>query len=75
MTIKNQSLRKAIYSKFDTQAECARKLGWDRQKLSYIVNGQRLPSLEDTVQLARVLDISVDALTQKILLQKSQICD
>jgi transcriptional regulator with XRE-family HTH domain len=75
MHVEKSSLRELICSKYDTQSECARQLGWDRQKLSYIVNGRRLPSLEDTVQLAKALDVSVDVITQKILIKKSHICD
>lgn len=69
--MKENNLKELIKGKFASQAECARELNWSRQKLSYIVNGQRLPSLSDASELARVLGVTVDALSEKVLFGKS----
>lgn len=55
-------LRGMIYSHFRTEAECARRLGWTRQKLNYITNGKRLPDIRDVNVLAKALDVEVGKL-------------
>lgn len=65
------SLEELIYSKYKSQASCAKALGWPRQKLNYIVTGQRVPSLQDSIDLAEVLQVSIGVISQKILSNKS----
>lgn len=55
-------LRGMIYTRFKTEAECARSLGWSRQKLNYITNGKRLPDIRDVNQLAKTLDVDIGRL-------------
>ena len=45
-----------IYAKFKSEAECARKLGWNRQKLNRITTGKSLPSITELNELANVLE-------------------
>lgn len=59
---KMNELRGMIYSHFRTEAECARQLGWTRQKLNYITNGKRMPDIRDVNVLAKALDVEVGKL-------------
>lgn len=45
-----------IYAKFKSEAECARKLGWNRQKLNKITTGKSLPNITELNELANVLE-------------------
>lgn len=38
-------LRGMIYTRFKTEADCARQLGWPKQKLNYITNGNGCQTL------------------------------
>ena len=51
-------LRGLIYSKFNSEAECADALGWSRQRLNKITNGKKEPDLEEVQALANVHDVS-----------------
>ena len=55
---KNLDLRGKIYSKFNSEAEMARELGWTRQRLSKITNGHRVPTLFEVDDLANALGCS-----------------
>ena len=63
--------RGMIYSRFENEAACARKLGWPRQKLSKITNGTKEPDVAELAGLAGVLECSVDELAQIFLQFKS----
>ena len=64
-------LRGMIYSHFESEAACARAIGWKRQKLSKITNGIKEPDVSELAELARALECSVDDLVQIFLTQKS----
>lgn len=57
---KNKQLRGLIYGKFDSEADCAKEMGWDRRKLNKITNGDTQPSVADVCALAKCLNTSVD---------------
>lgn len=64
-------LRGAIYSRFRNEAECARAMGWNRQKLSKITTGRKEPDVEEIVQLANTLGISLESMVNIFLRNKS----
>lgn len=47
-----------------TIGQAAKIVGVERQTLSAAINGQREPSLSETVALARLLDVPVDQLLE-----------
>ena len=55
-------LRDMIRDKFLSDAACARKMGWSRQRFHPIVSGKRLPNVRELNQIAAVLERSVDEL-------------
>lgn len=71
MEKKIAELRGAIYSNYPSEAACARELGWPRQRLSKITNGEKEPNIEEIVSLARVLGKTVEDVVQIFLRHKS----
>jgi len=55
-------LRGMVYAKFRTETACAAALGWPKQKLNYITNGQRAPSIRDAWELSTVLEVDLGEL-------------
>ena len=51
-----------IREKFRSEAACARKMGWSRQRFHPIASGKRLPNVRELNQIAAVLERSVDEL-------------
>lgn len=47
-----RNLSSIIHSVFNTEAECAKHIGWDRQRLNRIVNGQKEPSISETYAIS-----------------------
>lgn len=68
---KVRELRGIIYGKFDSEAQLADSLGWNRQKLSKITNGQKEPDLTEINELATALKITVEEVAQIFLRHKS----
>jgi len=66
-----RALRGLIYSKYDSESECAKSLGWNRQRLSKITLGQKEPSIDELNSLSGVLDVSVGELAEIFLNNKS----
>lgn len=64
---KNKQLRGLIYGKFDSESECAKKMGWDRRKLNKITNGDTKPSISDVYELATCLGTTVDFMARIFL--------
>ena len=50
-----RTLNGMIHGVFNSEAECAKKLGWDRQRLNRIVNGQKEPSLSEAAAISAAL--------------------
>lgn len=55
---KNFDLKGRIHSKFNSEAEFAKAIGWTRQRLSKITNGHRIPTLLEVDILATALGCS-----------------
>ena len=56
--LKNLDLKGRIHSKYNSEAEFAKAIGWTRQRLSKITNGHKVPSLYDVDLLATALGCS-----------------
>lgn len=57
-----REIKSLIFRKYDSEAACAESLGWPRQRLNKIVNGKKEPSVSEVVNIAKVLDESVDSI-------------
>ncbi len=53
----NSSLRGMVFSKYKSVSDFARALGWRRQKVGKIVNGDRVPTVKDVEEMASVLNL------------------
>lgn len=60
-----------IHSKYDTEADFARALGWKRQRLNRITTGAREPDLHETAEIAAKLDTSLEEIAAIFLRSKS----
>ena len=60
-------LKNLIRSKYGTEAELARKLGWSRQKINRITNEHRKPNIVVATQLSEALGIPVTDIIQIFL--------
>lgn len=60
-----------IYSKYDTEAELARELGWPRQRLNKITTGAKEPDLHEVAAIASKLDSSLEDIASIFLRSKS----
>ena len=54
------SLRSNMRGKGISQSELARRTGIDRQLLNYYVQGKRMPSLKNLLNMFFILDLRVD---------------
>lgn len=70
-TDKVTELKNLIRTKYVTEAECARQLGWTRQKLNRITNGIKLPDVKEVNELSIALGTTVDEIAQFFLGKKS----
>lgn len=68
---KVKELRSIIYRKFDSEAQLSSLLGWKRQKLNKITNGQKEPNLTEINELAIALHMTVEEIAQIFLRNKS----
>jgi len=64
-------LRGKIHCKYRTEAECAKALGWTRQRLNAITTGKRLPSVVELNDLAIVLGVAFDDMANIFLSRMS----
>lgn len=71
MSTKNRGLRSLIYSKYDSEAEMARTMGWARQRLSKITNGDKIPDVFELDDLAKALDTSMSKIAPLFLPKES----
>ena len=60
-----------IHRKYENEARMAEAMGWQRQRLNKITNGEKPPSLEDIDALSRALDEPVMTLVDIFLRSKS----
>lgn len=68
---KVRELRSIIYRQYDNESQLSSCLGWQRQKLSKITNGQKEPNLTEINELAAALHVTVEEIAQIFLRHKS----
>lgn len=54
---KVMGLNGLIHEKFPNQARFAEAIGWHRQRINKIVNGEKMPSIEDVQKIAEGLEV------------------
>ena len=57
MKVKVDKLNELIYSKFKSQSAFSRHIGWPKQSLNKIVNGDKQPTLEEVQTIANGLEV------------------
>ena len=67
---KRCQLRGLIYSIYKSEAEMARQMGWNRQRLNKITTGNKMPDIIEINALAKALDTNIEKLIQIILPEK-----
>ena len=67
MPKKVREFRSLVFRHFDTEAEFARKIGWNKQKLNKISNGETVPSIADLALMAPELHTSTGILADIFL--------
>jgi len=60
-----------IHSKFDSEAKMADALGWPRQRLNKITNGDKEPDLDEVRDIAAALGESFMTVANIFLAKKS----
>ena len=71
MTKKVLELNSLIHGQYRNQSEFARAIGWDRQRLNKIVNGDRQPSLDDVQTISEGLTVPFMMIANIFLRMKS----
>ena len=51
-------LRAAIYGKYKSAAACADSIGWSRQKMNNIINGRKIPNVNEIKLIAEAIQLS-----------------
>ena len=64
-----------IHSKFETESKMANFMGWSRQRLNKITNGDKEPDLDEVRDISDALDVSFMTVAQIFLDRKSPNCD
>ena len=71
MAQKVMELRSLIHGQYQNQAAFAKAIGWRRQKLNKIVNGDKQPSLEEVQTIAGGLNVPFMMVANIFLRSKS----
>lgn len=66
-----KELRSIIYDRYESESELANELGWPKQKLNRITNGQQEPNLEELMAMADKFEMSATDLIHIFLQNKS----
>ena len=53
-------LKSLIYEKFSTETDCAKALGWKKQKLNRISNGISRPDVDEINALSKTLEKPIE---------------
>lgn len=64
-----------IHSKYDSEAKMADAMGWPRQRLNKITNGDKEPDLEEVQVMASALNVPFMDVANIFLPKKSPIGD
>lgn len=65
------ALRGLIYSKYKSEAEFAKSIGWSRQKLNRITTGRKEPDLQETSEIAAGLGRPLEEIAHIFLVESS----
>lgn len=68
---KVMELNSLIHGQFPNQARFAESIGWHRQRLNKIVNGEKHPSIEDVQEIAEGLGVDFMTICKIFLPKKS----
>ena len=68
---KVNEIRGLIYSRYDSEAQLAQDLGWTRQRLNAITNGQKEPDLDEIYALSQKLETPIEEIIYIFLRHKS----
>lgn len=68
---KNLELNSLIHGQYQNQASFADAIGWRRQKLNKIVNGDKMPSIEEVQTIANGLGVPFMMVCNFFLQKKS----
>lgn len=71
MKVKVMGLSSLIHGQFDSQAAFARHIGWRKQHLNKIVNGDKQPTLEEVQTIAEGLGVPFMMVANFFLRKKS----
>lgn len=63
-----------IHSQYENEARFADKIGWPRQRLNKITNGQKEPTLQEVADIAEGLNKPLETVAN-IFLQRSHQTD
>ena len=72
---KNLELSGLIHSRFSSEAQFAKAMGWPRQRLNRIVNGKKIPDLFEIGDMAEALPYDFMGLVHIFLQKKSTNVD
>lgn len=50
-----RTISSIIHSVFNSEADCAKAIGWQRQRLNRIVNGSKEPSVSEVAAISRAI--------------------
>lgn len=64
---KVRELRSLIYGAYDSEAEFAKAVGWQKQKVNKITNGKKEPNLTEINAMANALKVPMDDIAQIFL--------
>ena len=64
-------LRSLIYAKNDSESHFAEALGWSRQRLNKITNGNKEPDLDEIKELSDKLEVPIPDMLYLFLNSKS----
>lgn len=56
-----------IHGKYRSDSDCARAMGWSRQRLYKIVYGLKSPSLDEAIMIAKALDVPLEKIADIFL--------
>ena len=62
-----------IHSKFPNESSFANELGWTRQKLNKITNGQKEPDLLEVAQISAGLNESIERIANIFLAESHRM--
>lgn len=62
-----QQLRGIVYSRYRSESEMAKQMGWPKQRLNKITTGVKEPTVQELNELAIALDMEIGRLAQIFL--------